>query len=196
MTKGGMRSREILEVARRILVEEGYKNLTLRRVAQSVGISIGNLQYYFPAKEDLERQVLQYARDRAIRECGDYFDQLSGGAEVRFERLIKFLLASVNRPDTRGLHLQGWAVATHDDHVEYCMEQLFHERCVIVARAIEQLNPEIDAAERLNRATVIHAMIVGSVFSCMTQDRSLVKRRGLDRILGMRALALAKAPIS
>jgi len=161
-----------------------------------VGISMGNLQYYFRAKEDVEREVLREASDLEIEECTQQLEKFSGDAEQRFKALVAFLLARTGTVDTRGLHLQGWALAMHANHAEYCMERLYRSRCAVIARAIEAVNPEIDCAESATRATVVHAMIVGSLFSFVTQAGRLVKRHGLDRIIETHALALAKAPDS
>ncbi len=194
--KGKTRSREILEVARQSLVDKGYKELTLRNVAHNVGISIGNLQYYYRTKEDLEREMLQYASDREIKECYELLEKSSGDAERRFTALIDFLLMRIKKPDTRGLHLQGWALATHDNYAEYCMEQLYKDRCAIIEREIKRLNPSIDRTECSSRATVIHALIVGSVYSLQAKGSRLIQRRGLEKIIKKRALSLARSPAS
>lgn len=193
MSKGKAREREILAAARGIFLEKGYESLTLRNVALRVGISMGNLQYYFRTKEDVEREVLREAGDLEIRECIEQFEGFSGAAEQRFKALVAFLLARIGTVDTRGLHLQGWALAMHANHAEDRMEWLYRSRCAVIARAIEAVNPAIDCAESATRATVVHAMIAGSLFSLVAQEGRLVKRGGLDRIIERHALALAKA---
>jgi AcrR family transcriptional regulator len=50
-SKGLQRREQILAVARNLLVEEGYNRFVLREIAARSGMAIGNLQYYFRARE-------------------------------------------------------------------------------------------------------------------------------------------------
>jgi AcrR family transcriptional regulator len=65
--KGDRRRAEILDVARRLLVDHGYDRVVLRDVATRVGVTLGNLQYYFPTRDDLLEGVVraEFARNQA-----------------------------------------------------------------------------------------------------------------------------------
>ena len=52
------RIREILETARQVFQEDGYAGFAIRRVADRMGITHGNLQYYFRTTEELLRTAL------------------------------------------------------------------------------------------------------------------------------------------
>ncbi|MEM9745051.1 MAG: TetR/AcrR family transcriptional regulator [Actinomycetota bacterium] len=56
--KGATTRTRILAETRRVLVDEGYDAVVLRSVAESVGIQLGNLQYYFPTRDDLLLAVM------------------------------------------------------------------------------------------------------------------------------------------
>jgi AcrR family transcriptional regulator len=43
----------ILDAASRLFVEEGFRQATMRRIAQEAGVALGLTYRYFPAKEDL-----------------------------------------------------------------------------------------------------------------------------------------------
>ncbi|MGL9729534.1 TetR/AcrR family transcriptional regulator [Enterococcus sp. DIV0756] len=43
----------IYESAKELFFQEGYKNVSLRDIAEAAGTTIGNLTYHFPKKEDL-----------------------------------------------------------------------------------------------------------------------------------------------
>jgi hypothetical protein len=51
--KGNERIRSILEEAKNALVEEGFSGLSFRTIAKRAGITVGNVTYYFPTKDDL-----------------------------------------------------------------------------------------------------------------------------------------------
>lgn len=64
VSKGEQRRSEILAAARRILVDDGYDYLVLREVAARLGITLGNLQYYYPTRDDLLEAVIRAEFDR------------------------------------------------------------------------------------------------------------------------------------
>ena len=49
----GISENKILDVADKILREEGYKELSVRKVANLCGIAVGTFYLYFPSKDDL-----------------------------------------------------------------------------------------------------------------------------------------------
>ena len=56
----------LTEDARRALLANGYANLSVREIAKRVGISIGNLQYYYPSKDDLVEAIIQQEIDHSL----------------------------------------------------------------------------------------------------------------------------------
>ena len=48
---------DILETARKLFNEQGYNGVSMRDIAGALGISVGNLTYYFKRKEDLLEAV-------------------------------------------------------------------------------------------------------------------------------------------
>ena len=54
MTVKGQKTRaEILRAYNDLVYEEGIKTVTVKKIAQKVGISVGNLNYYFKKKSDI-----------------------------------------------------------------------------------------------------------------------------------------------
>jgi len=74
-TKGEQRQAQILAAARRLLVVDGYDHFVLREVATRVGVTLGNLQYYYATRDDLLEAVIRAEfetnqRDIAARSAG------------------------------------------------------------------------------------------------------------------------------
>jgi AcrR family transcriptional regulator len=65
--KGEVRRAEILAVARRVLVEDGYDRFVLREIAKRSGVLLGNLQYYYATRDELFEAVVraEFARNQA-----------------------------------------------------------------------------------------------------------------------------------
>lgn len=72
--KGQLRRQQIIDVARKILIEAGINGLVLRDVAERLNITHGNLQYYFATKDDLLVAIFDY-------ELSKYTDTLKTAIE-------------------------------------------------------------------------------------------------------------------
>lgn len=57
--RGESRRASIIAVARTVLVERGLDDFVLRTIAAQVGITLGNLQYYFATRDDLLVAVIE-----------------------------------------------------------------------------------------------------------------------------------------
>ncbi len=49
---------EIMKVAKELFGEYGYNEISMRNIAETLGISVGNLTYHFKKKEDLVEAVV------------------------------------------------------------------------------------------------------------------------------------------
>ena len=56
-TKGLQRRAQIIAAAKERLIERGVEGLVLRDISSELGITHGNLQYYFPTKNDLIKAI-------------------------------------------------------------------------------------------------------------------------------------------
>ncbi len=58
--KGAERIADIVKAGAEILLDESFSSLTKRRIAKRLGISHGNVSYYFPTRESLWHAVIDY----------------------------------------------------------------------------------------------------------------------------------------
>jgi AcrR family transcriptional regulator len=65
-TRGEARGSELVALARSVLVEEGLDRFVLRDIAARAGMTVGNLQYYFPTRDDLLTSVVRAELDRDL----------------------------------------------------------------------------------------------------------------------------------
>jgi AcrR family transcriptional regulator len=94
--EGAQRRREILEVAKRLFVEEGYDATTIRRIATQVGISSTALYVYFEDKDAILKEISNETFAGLIEELDgarrDYPDPATALKHV-LEGYIRFGLA-------------------------------------------------------------------------------------------------------
>ena len=90
--KGQERIEQILSSARDILIDQGYSGLTMRKIATAVGITIGNLHYYYPSKKDLLADLLDRVID-AYMEAFSHARVSAGSSPLhQFEAMISFII--------------------------------------------------------------------------------------------------------
>ena len=191
LPKGKHRTEEILRKAQEVLVEEGYPNFTMRNIAARVGIRMGNLQYYYQTKNDLLREMFQFAIEahsgRFLR-----LDSLSGMEPQKlFLNVIDYLLTDLKKPHVRGLFLQIWALSMHDNFAEHCLEEIYEQYRQLLSGIITRINPGLPAPECDARAAAIQALIEGSQMSLTLKNGRLVQKRGLNKLIKERAGLIA-----
>ncbi len=65
---GSDKATEILNVARRLMMERGYNGFSFRDVAAEVGIKSASIHYHFPSKAELAEAVARDYREWCSRE--------------------------------------------------------------------------------------------------------------------------------
>ena len=86
--KGARRIAEIVHTGVDILLEEGFTSLTKRKIANRLGISHGNVSYYFPTREALWKAVIDHEFKEYYRKHYANFDADPDDADGRFNEFI------------------------------------------------------------------------------------------------------------
>lgn len=152
---------QILSAALHLLVEQGSKALTLRRIAAECGVNVGNLSYYFKSKDDLIRALL----DAVISSYEDSFDAImheeGATAEQRLERMVALILEDITSKKTTRLFPELWAMSNHDPFVQERTEELYQRARVSLNELISEINPALPADERETLALFFSASLEG-----------------------------------
>lgn len=90
--KGRERRRQIVETAKRRLLAAGVDGLVLRDIAEELGITHGNLQYYFGTKASLLEAIF----DEEIMKYTDTMKNALGETSTQQGRLAAFLDSSID----------------------------------------------------------------------------------------------------
>ena len=78
----GDRRTRIVKAARKLLAEEGYDRVTMKRVAKEAGVAQGLIHYYFSGKDEILLEVLMEASGEYARETQRLADSLPEGADL------------------------------------------------------------------------------------------------------------------
>lgn len=123
-TKGIRKRAEILDVAREVFAQEGYRGTTLRQVARLCNLSVMGVMHYFDSKEDLLVQVL---RQRDLR------DEAAGHAVGQQGNLMSVLERNAEEPGLVALHATMAAAAADPAHPAAAYFKERHDRLMRLA---------------------------------------------------------------
>ncbi|MCD8486295.1 MAG: TetR/AcrR family transcriptional regulator [Desertifilum sp.] len=91
---------ELLSKCFNLFAQQGYGSVTMRQIAQEIGVSTGTLYHYFPSKENLFEQLVEYIS------CQDTDEQ--NLAEIRqmptLQARIETMFAFITRQEEYLMH--------------------------------------------------------------------------------------------
>ncbi|MFM7275860.1 MAG: TetR/AcrR family transcriptional regulator, partial [Gammaproteobacteria bacterium] len=129
-------------------------------VAEAAGLSLGNLQHYYPSKELLVAAML----DRVIEGYLQRFARIRQSAsdpEVEFRELISHVFLDLGSRRTTVFFPELWSMANHDPQVAEHMERMYQRYREVLGDAIARLNPALDQATVRRLALFVSASIEG-----------------------------------
>ena len=160
--KGRGRAHEILQVARRLLAQEGYAGLTMRRVAQDAGMSLSNLQHYYGSKEQLLEALLLTTMDEFQAKMDRIAVAMAGRPQVeRFLSTVDMFLEEITEPTMHAIFFEIWALASRHPFASNLMGKMMGRERKAVHGLIRGLNPALGDAECMERAVLVVAQIQG-----------------------------------
>ena len=118
--------RTILRTAQELFMEQGYRAVTTRQIADACGLTQPALYHYFADKEDLYIAVMQdeLAQRKAALER---IAQRNEHIEERLKQVVRYLLSTAHRDHSLMLHDMRYEMneAVHDR-----MQTAFHDSIV------------------------------------------------------------------
>ncbi len=110
------RREAVLQAALEVIVERGLANTRMSDIAERVGMSAGNILYYFESKDDLLMELLRWSEDSLHRQALDEFDQLPSYAD-RLRRLTELAAPSGPSDPAWIVWLEVWSLSPHDERI-------------------------------------------------------------------------------
>lgn len=144
---------EILAIARRCFLEEGYERTTISAIAREAGIATNVVHWYFATKDDLFAAVLEALQSEDLGEAEERFARSAHGQEPKVleELLTEFVWRRLDR--------YGLLATLHErSHVSSVLAE-FHERAH--RRYAEYLGRAVDRSPIPDdeRTLVVEALI-------------------------------------
>ncbi len=156
--KGAERISEIVNAGASLLLEEGFSSLTKRRIAKRLGISHGNVSYYFPTRESLWHAVIDF-------ELKEYYQRHHGDLhadpddpQARFDEFVVRWIDEYNDRVIRIFFSHVIAFAEIDDAVAKIRDEIYESFFDLTIKLARELKLDVDEEELERR--VLEVMVV------------------------------------
>lgn len=159
--KGQETVAKILRAAESILIEQGYRSLSFRKIASEAGITAGNLQYYFPSKDELIQALLNTIIEIYINDMQSLRVQAGDDPDEQFEAVITHIITDLNQKHTTHFFPELWALANHEEHITEIMEDMYSRYRAIIQEVVALMNPELSKAQARKLTLFITSSIEG-----------------------------------
>ncbi len=163
-----LRLAQIILAAQETFREDGYAAFATRSVAGRVGITLGNLQYYFRTKEELLRAALQAYVDQIVNDYTAIANQSGMSATRRCSALVERIFSDINETDLPKFLFEIWAFAQHESYAAVLVDDMYGEYRSNFAKLLSEIHPTLTHGECLARASVIVAQTAGMMIFAYT----------------------------
>ncbi|PRX89407.1 TetR/AcrR family transcriptional regulator [Paraburkholderia sp. BL25I1N1] len=156
-----LRITQIIHAAQQTFQEDGYARFTTRRVASRVGITLGNLQYYYRTKEELLRVTLQAYLNQTLDTYREIANRKDASAARRCSVLVERIIQDINETDLPKFMFQIWAFSQHDSFAAALVDDTYAECRCIFSKLLAEIHPALTSEECLVRASILVSQITG-----------------------------------
>ncbi|WP_419903954.1 TetR/AcrR family transcriptional regulator [Kiloniella sp.] len=134
----------ISKAAMSLLIEGGGENLSMRKVAELAGISLGNLQYHYKTKEDLLTALLNGFLDQYLNENWLQTSSKQVPNDEQLERMFWDILTHDSFDDCSIVFKELWALAQRNEEIENALMSYYKKTHSFLCDTIGQLHEPMD----------------------------------------------------
>lgn len=145
----------ILYCAMVILKESGDQGLTMRKLAETAGMRLSNVQYYFKTKELLLGALLEAFLVDYLASMQSLIFVEGSDAEKKLNHLMIYILNSITESDCAVVFKEIWAIAERNQAVNNALVEYYAALHNILFDGLERVAPKKCTAEQLNNAVAI-----------------------------------------
>lgn len=189
--KGEAKRQQILDTAKQMLLDGGVDAFVLRDVAERVGITHGNLQYYFRTKQELMVAIFD-------QEIAKYTDSLQDAVAAtttkrgRLGAIIDAGLKELRSPDT-ALWRMVMSMADHSPDMAALLKKENDLYQSVVVKELKQIAPQLSSQRRRQIARIIQAILDGLGIQFVHEDPDSAEMRALESEIKAAIVALVDA---
>ena len=160
---GDARREEILDTTIEVLANEGYSSVSMRGIAERIGIHLATLQYYFPTKRDLLKSTIERSISSAVREMDELISTPTSDPKKVLRKALRAHLEACQNPIISRLFVALWGMSSHDEDASYSLSEIYQRDCQRYAALVKNANPKLSGSACNNIAILILAQLEGLV---------------------------------
>ena len=168
--KGSATRDRIIEQARQILVEKGYRNLVMRDVAETCSMKLGNLQYYFPNHDALVLAVIEAEKHQDLAMASKILQSRDDPEQV-LRSVVKHLIRRW-RGESGIVFSTLYLLVLHNEDCRAIYKEIYANYYRLLEEVIERVSPGHVATEYAARARVLCALLDGVPYQTQVRRRS------------------------
>jgi AcrR family transcriptional regulator len=167
----------ILEAAERVLVEHGYAEFTLRRVAAEASITVGNLTYHYATKIDLAKSMVDRTLVRYIDRLSEPLRDPTKDPGVEVAQRMRWLLGDAASPRVSRLFRELWAMASRHEFAAHALDTFYRRAVESMLNLYRQTNPALPAKQLLALGYLAAILSEGStiLFGTLSNSETLFR---------------------
>lgn len=159
-SKGEATRTRILETARGVLQGEGIERFVLREIAKRAGMRLGNLQYYFPTRDDLLAAVIRSEFERNLARIRG-LEEATTDLARHLERFSELLIHEYTGPGGKI-----WAALSllrlHNPRFRRLSEEIYHGHYDVLVDAMRSFGVDARTEVLRERARLMTALLDGA----------------------------------
>jgi len=174
-----------------MLLKSGANEFVLRDVAETLGITHGNLQYYFPTKQALLVAIF----DQEVAKYTDSMKEAVAATTTKRGRLAAIIdsgLTVLRSPDT-ALWRMMMSMADHSKEMAAILKKENDLYEAVVTKELKQIAPALSLQRRRHIAKIIHALLDGIGIQFVHEDPNGADMRALESEIKAAVFALVEA---
>jgi AcrR family transcriptional regulator len=176
---GRVTRQAIVRAAVSVLIEHGHAKFTVQRVAAKIGISPGNLNYYFPTKASLLETLIVYTLAQYRHRVRTAGEAMNTGSREALGNVLLWLMEDARSEHTSRLFRELWAMAAHEPRVAKAMDEFYSRSVTAHLRRLEDASGSNRAGNDIEAIVyLMHVMSEGStvIFGTLAQAQPLFDR--------------------
>lgn len=191
--RGKERATEIIAAAKALFIHGGYVEMTMRQVSERVGISLSNVQHYFPTREALLQDLL----NEVMTSYDPAYSEITAGISdprEKFEAVIRYLITDARNPETEKLFVEIWSIATRDETTRGIVDRMYQHHRGNIESLIAAANPSLSKQTTSLRAALIAMQIEGLMLLISDAKPKHAELAGIEDECVTAILGLVAAP--
>ncbi|MGI9327834.1 MAG: TetR/AcrR family transcriptional regulator [Pseudomonadales bacterium] len=158
---GRERLANILAAAKQLFIEEGMAAFSMRRLAREVGISVGNLTYYYPNKDALLSDLMRYVIEPYLIRFAEFREAAGTNAEQQLRAVLEYVIEDLATYETTHFFPELWVLANRDEQAKAHMAALYAEYRGVMEEIIAAMRTDLPQQQIEDLALIIQCSIEG-----------------------------------